>query len=518
MNLSKPQRMNVSMRIATAVATVGSSLTPLGIHGQEGRAAPGPRPLAQALADVQALAERSAAELAEVREAITAEQLPLLKTLDQLEEELAEVNNAYEETLKIREARTLDVSTTKSRIDAREKTNEYLANQLDQYIREFESLLHVAEVQRYGEELTAARRRARADASLEEALEGRLATVELSIGRLEEVAGGSLFGGRATDPDGIVAPGMFALVGPVAFFAGDGPGHVGLADDKTGSSEPTVLPLPEEHLAAVRDFIANRSGSLPIDITEGNAFKLEETKETLGEEFAKGGFVMYPLLGLGAMSVLITVIKWVQLMLVNGIGRKRFNRLLEDLDRGDKAAATEKLKGVHGPVGKMLRSGIEHHADPTELLEEVLFEDMLKARQRLTSLIPFIKITAAAAPLLGLLGTVSGMINTFKLITVFGTGDASTFSAGISEALITTKWGLIVAIPCLLIAASLNRKAKGIIDDMESLALAFVNHFRGDEHDDHDHEEPEEQSARGAGERQPPLATGSDGSPEPARA
>jgi biopolymer transport protein ExbB len=68
------------------------------------------------------------------------------------------------------------------------------------------------------------------------------------------------------------------------------------------------------------------------------------------------------------------------------------------------------------------------------------------------------------------------MINTFKLITVFGTQDASTFSSGIAEALITTEWGLITAIPCLLIAAFLARKARAVIDDMEKLGVRIMNH------------------------------------------
>ena len=90
-------------------------------------------------------------------------------------------------------------------------------------------------------------------------------------------------------------------------------------------------------------------------------------------------------------------------------------------------------------------------------------------------MLPFVAICAASAPLLGLLGTVTGIINTFKLITIFGSGDVKTLSAGISEALITTKFGLIVAIPSLLLHAFLSRKAKSVVDRMEKAAVAFVN-------------------------------------------
>ncbi|MEM1297165.1 MAG: MotA/TolQ/ExbB proton channel family protein, partial [Verrucomicrobiota bacterium] len=82
---------------------------------------------------------------------------------------------------------------------------------------------------------------------------------------------------------------------------------------------------------------------------------------------------------------------------------------------------------------------------------------------------------SATAPLLGLLGTVTGMIHTFKLINVFGTGDARSLASGISEALVTTEFGLIVAIPALILHAVLFRKIKGITGSIEMASLAFMN-------------------------------------------
>jgi biopolymer transport protein ExbB len=74
-----------------------------------------------------------------------------------------------------------------------------------------------------------------------------------------------------------------------------------------------------------------------------------------------------------------------------------------------------------------------------------------------------------------LLGTVTGMINTFKLSTVFGTGDAKQLSSGISEALITTEFGLVVAIPSLIIHALLNRRSQAVMATMERMAVTFLN-------------------------------------------
>jgi biopolymer transport protein ExbB len=130
---------------------------------------------------------------------------------------------------------------------------------------------------------------------------------------------------------------------------------------------------------------------------------------------------------------------------------------------------------VDGPFGDVLLAGVQHAREEKELLEEVLYEKLLGAQPKLERMLAFVALTAAAAPLLGLLGTVTGMIRTFKLITVFGTGDAKQLSSGISEALITTEFGLYIAVPALLAHALLARLAKGKLSDIEQTSVAFVN-------------------------------------------
>jgi biopolymer transport protein ExbB len=82
-------------------------------------------------------------------------------------------------------------------------------------------------------------------------------------------------------------------------------------------------------------------------------------------------------------------------------------------------------------------------------------------------------VLGAIAPLLGLLGTVTGMITTFKVITLYGTGDPKLMSSGISEALVATKWGLCVAVPTMLIHTLLARRVHGVVSDMEEKAVAM---------------------------------------------
>jgi len=126
-------------------------------------------------------------------------------------------------------------------------------------------------------------------------------------------------------------------------------------------------------------------------------------------------------------------------------------------------------------AGDLLVSAIEHVDDKREYIEEVLYEKMLGIRTKLERGLPFLALAATTGPLLGLLGTVTGMIATFKAISSFGGGDPKMLAAGISEALICTATGMAVAIPSLLFHAFLSRRAKGIIGSMEQTAVGFVN-------------------------------------------
>ena len=154
---------------------------------------------------------------------------------------------------------------------------------------------------------------------------------------------------------------------------------------------------------------------------------------------------------------------------------KEIQPLLKAMLHNNHAQALEKVAKIKGPTAAMLKAGIEHIDEPKDLVEEVMYEEMLTTRLSVNKWTSFIAVCASSAPLLGLLGTVTGIINTFKLITVFGSGDVKTLSGGISEALITTELGLVVAIFALVLYAFLSRKARGITDRMEQVAILFMN-------------------------------------------
>ena len=143
------------------------------------------------------------------------------------------------------------------------------------------------------------------------------------------------------------------------------------------------------------------------------------------------------------------------------------------------AKGSEAAGEVSGAGGELLLAGVENADEKRGSLEEILYEKILACRPKLERFLPFMALTAAAAPLLGLLGTVTGMIKTFNLITIFGTGDAKSLSSGISEALVTTELGLCVAIPSLILHGLLSRMARQKIGDMEQTAVGFVNGLIG---------------------------------------
>ena len=431
----------------------------------------------QVESSVQQQLKDSLAELAALREQIANEKIPLGQKLSDLEDQLREVRREYQQTTRLLDSRTLDLSNLRTEIQSRREEKTYLSNLLSEYIRNFETRLHIAELQRYSEPLEAAKL-APENSNLSETqmYQTQAALVAASLERLHDALGGTRFDGTAVDASGLVKRGTFVLVGPAALFQSEDGQCVGTAEQRLGSLEPTVLGFESEATAkAAAETVATGTGRFPLDPTLGNAHKIEATKQTLGEHISKGGVVMYPILGLFAAVILVVIYKWVELARLRSPSEKRIRALVYAIaDRDDKKAAKE-AQAIGGPTGEMLSAGVEHIKEPTALIEEVMYEKILVAKLKLQRFLPFVAICAAAAPLLGLLGTVTGIINTFKLITVFGSGDVKTLSGGISEALITTEFVLIVAIPSLLFHAFLSRKARGMIAQMEKAAIAFIN-------------------------------------------
>tara|TARA_B100001121_G_scaffold13208_1_gene10927 strand:+ start:1363 stop:2745 length:1383 start_codon:yes stop_codon:yes gene_type:complete len=139
-----------------------------------------------------------------------------------------------------------------------------------------------------------------------------------------------------------------------------------------------------------------------------------------------------------------------------------------------KKQAKSKTHDKSNPLGRVLAVGDEHMGKDIETLELKLAEAIMAERPAIERGIPVVKIISVVAPLAGLLGTVTGMIVTFQQITLFGTGDPKIMAGGISQALVTTVLGLVVAIPTTLLHSFANSSARGIINVLEEQSTGIV--------------------------------------------
>jgi len=197
-------------------------------------------------------------------------------------------------------------------------------------------------------------------------------------------------------------------------------------------------------------------------------------KEDFAEFFHNGGILMYPIAALFILGLLIFLVRFVWL-LVLGFGGFGARRAVKALEVRDLKQATAESQKAHGEVGKVLRAVLgkrfKDRASAEKSLEVLFAGEVPKLEMGLS----WISVFAATAPLLGLLGTVMGMIELFNVITMHGTSDPKLLAGGISIALVTTEAGLIVAIPLQLLHTLLVNIADSVRTRMEKTGLAVLN-------------------------------------------
>lgn len=421
--------------------------------------------------------QRTLAQLDAERARIASEKVPLAEKVAERERLSIEERRRAEDTRRKADGRSVELSRLRNDIKAREQEQQYLSSLFSEYLRNLETRLHIAEVQLYETRIREARQTLESeDREPRDRLLAALSAVEESVARVESLIGGKQFEGRAAGEDGRLHPGRFILLGPTALFAADSAeGPVGLVEQRLGSLEPSVAPFAEPQWSALAAGMVRRGeGLLPFDASLGNARKIEATRETLAEHIRKGGIVVYPIIGMGFLIAVYSLFKWLALSLVRLPSREKVDAFLRAVRNSNIEEAEQLLNRFRGPAARILAAGWARRDGAKDVIEEAMFAEMLEWRFKFNRGLPFISVGAACAPLLGLLGTVTGIIATFKLITVFGSGDVKMLSAGISEALITTEFGLIVAIPSLLLHAFLARKARALTEKLEQLAIAFI--------------------------------------------
>lgn len=435
-----------------------------------------------AVAQAQQDLAKARAELEQAHAELRAGKKEALDRLARSEAELAQLETKQAAVAQARQQDEEALAGLRLRAENAKQLDDFLAGLVREYRMAFETRIDAAEAQRLTADL------ARIDAllapsdSAPEALSGMLG---LTLQRSGASLGGSRFAGAALGLDGVEHQGDFVRFGPVGYFAGANDGPVGPVAQRPGSSLPTVydrLDAPRQQ--RIRSLVGTGAGTVPVDVSLGSALQVEEAKDTLAEHLRKGGLVMVPLLVLGGVCFVLAVFKFLALLLVSGrADGRQVAGILAALREGDADRAMVMAARLRRPLRPVIEEGIRNRDVEKAHLEEILYEQMLAQMPRMERFLAPLAVCASTAPLLGLLGTVTGMIHTFRLITVFGTGDASLLSSGISEALITTEVGLAIAIPALLSHAYLSRRVRGVLAATQEATVSFVNGLQLDAED-----------------------------------
>ena len=229
----------------------------------------------------------------------------------------------------------------------------------------------------------------------------------------------------------------------------------------------------------LKKFIAQESKAVYLDFSGGDAVRRLALTPSSWERLRSGGILVWPILLVGLVALIFSLERFFFLSRVKSNTDKVMGSIIQLVAAGDFQGSMELLENKKGPVFRVVAAGLGARQAARDVLENVLEEAILKELPRLEKFLPTLQVLAAIAPLLGLLGTVTGMINTFQVITVYGAGDPRMMSGGISEALITTKLGLTVAIPIILLHTWFARRVDAIIGDMEEKSVSLCIALQG---------------------------------------
>lgn len=246
----------------------------------------------------------------------------------------------------------------------------------------------------------------------------------------------------------------------VAYACGRTPASCGLLQPVADGPPLVVGPeLNAESTALLQSAAQGTVTRLPIDVDGSLPERGPKAGQTLQSWMAAGGMFMYPIVMVALMGMVLTLERLVYLTLT----RKPpdlLEKVLESIRRDSLEEARARTQTARGPTARVIRAAVKAHGSSLAERETAMESALLAEAPRIERSLTLIGALASVAPLLGLLGTVSGMIATFNTISAVGTGNPRLLSGGISEALITTQFGLMVGIPLLLVHAWLSRWAE----------------------------------------------------------
>lgn len=284
---------------------------------------------------------------------------------------------------------------------------------------------------------------------------------------------GSFYG-----PDGAKIDGDVLQLGRIASF--------GISPQAAGPLAPAgegllkIWPTANGEAAARSLLSGTPPNPLPLFLYDSLENGVEPKKgKTWLQTTQAGGVIAWVLLVLGGFVILLAAIRAAILLRSATNTEHLVEQIAPLVEHGHMDEALTLARQARNAPGRVLRTTLENIKRPREQLDDAISEAIMREESTLDRFGAIILVAAAVGPLLGLLGTVTGMISTFDIITEFGTGNPKLLSGGISEALITTEFGLIVAIPALILGNLLNGWAERIKNEMEKAALRIGNVANG---------------------------------------
>lgn len=418
-----------------------------------------------AAASVQKDLRTALDELAKLQQEIAVQKPGAAKKSNRIAADLREARRLADLARSRRDAVEEEFSKTESELKSWREEKQYIEGLLLDFRKSYQSSQHLARIESQSELLEG------------NDLQSRLTLVQKSMEQVRTAGQVGVIPGEALNEEGVLVAGSFADAGPLSWFLSqDGKASGMISADKNLRPRIVVGTANADNIGLL---LSGKPALVAFDPTLGMAVALTNSGGSIIGHIKQGGFWIFPILALAAVALFAGIKKWLQLMKIRDLRPAVVQTVIDELGKKDYESARSTAAGIRHPAKNILIRGIDILSQtpdtPRDDLEESLYEKFLEAVPKLNQGLPLIAIASATAPLLGLLGTVTGMIETFRLINIFGTGDAKSLASGISEALVTTEFGLIVAIPALILHALLSRKVQGIKSSMEMTSLAFLN-------------------------------------------
>jgi len=295
------------------------------------------------------------------------------------------------------------------------------------------------------------------------------------LARTEQALGGYRADGKAMIADtSQVLKGTFAFVGPDTYFLPAEGGPVGTVRPREGARYPISYALANWKAQDTAAFFSGRPGLIMADASGGKALRLDETRGTFWQHVQKGGAVAMAIVLDGALAAAMILQKVRDLARMGVDSPATVSAFLNTVASGNTAEAEMAVKTLKRTTRELFSVGLQSADQPKTILEERLQAVLLEQRLHYERRLPLLAVIAVASPLMGLFGTVVGMVKTFALITVFGTGNAGKLSSGISQVLVATELGLAVAIPTLIAHGFLAQRIHKNLSLLERYALQFT--------------------------------------------